>query len=303
MTPQTLTAESGPGIAARPARELSRSVRVTLGVRGAGALRRRSGFSTEGGEWWPRLRPAWIARGDRAARPCAPGESACAERRAGQKAPGRRNGPGHTRAENDAGASHPCSETVPRARRTKSAPAWPGARLLARGAHRSSLVLVTVLAFARGGPTTGCASWRAPKSREAPVSAAPEGAGRPSRYCELLGHNAQSAFRERRRRAEAGEVDERADAGAGGDRPVSLAGASRLTGDLERTRDALATLGDSEALEAELAAVRADTQAEVSHSAQLEASARRERMLGRRRRRGRAGRRGGSAGAGRRNRG
>lgn len=166
-----------------------------------------------------------------------------------------------------------------------------------------------MLAFARGGPTTGCASWRAPKSREAPVSAAPKGAGRPSRYCELLGHNAQSAFRERRRRAEAGEVDERADAGAGGDRPVSLAGASlravasRLTGDLERTRDALATLGDSEALETELAAVRADTQAEGSHSAQLEASARRERMLGRRRRRGRAGRRGGSAGAGRRNRG
>jgi len=36
--------------------------------------------------------------------------------------------------------------------------------------------------------------------------------------------------------------------------------------------------GDSEALEAELAGVRADTQAEVSHAGQLEASARRERM-------------------------
>ena len=42
---------------------------------------------------------------------------------------------------------------------------------------------------------------------ERPVAPAGEGAGRPSRYCELPGHNAQSAFRERRRRAAAGELD------------------------------------------------------------------------------------------------
>jgi hypothetical protein len=55
---------------------------------------------------------------------------------------------------------------------------------------------------------------------------------------------------------------------------VSLAAASlravaaRLAGDLERTREALAVLSDSEQLEDELAAVRADTQAEISHAAQ-----------------------------------
>ena len=71
---------------------------------------------------------------------------------------------------------------------------------------------------------------------------------------------------------------------AGGERPVSLAGATlravaaRLAGDLERTREALRVLTDSEQLEAELAAVRADTQAEISHAAQQEAIARRERM-------------------------
>ena len=62
---------------------------------------------------------------------------------------------------------------------------------------------------------------------ERPVAPAGEGAGRPSRYCETPGHNAQSAFRERRRRAAAGELDgsDGAEQG-GGDRPVSLAGAT-----------------------------------------------------------------------------
>jgi colicin import membrane protein len=120
---------------------------------------------------------------------------------------------------------------------------------------------------------------------ERPVAPAPEGAGRPSRYCEQPEHNAQSAFRERRRRAGAGELDGSEGAEQGrGDRPVSLAGATlravaaRLVADLERTRDALGVLTDTEQLEAELAAVRADTQAEVSHAAQHEAAARRERM-------------------------
>src|SRR5664279_917758 len=118
---------------------------------------------------------------------------------------------------------------------------------------------------------------------EQPVAPAPEGGGRPSSYCQRPGHNAQTAFRERRRRAGAGESDGEADH-AGGERPVSLAAASlravatRLAGDLERTREALAVLSDSEQLEAELAAVRADTQAEISHAAQQEAIARRDRM-------------------------
>ena len=79
---------------------------------------------------------------------------------------------------------------------------------------------------------------------------------------------------------ETGAEDDR----TAGDRPVSLAGATlravaaRLAGDLERTRDALTVLTDSEQLEAELAAVRADTQAEISHAAQQEAAARRDRM-------------------------
>src|ERR1700758_3600050 len=75
---------------------------------------------------------------------------------------------------------------------------------------------------------------------ERPVALTGEGAGRPSRYCEQPGHNAQSAFRERRRRAATGELDgEGSEQGGGGDRPVSLAGATlravaaRLIGDLE----------------------------------------------------------------------
>ena len=118
---------------------------------------------------------------------------------------------------------------------------------------------------------------------ERPVVPGPEGAGRPARYCELAEHNPQSAFWERRRREAAGESDAGVER-PGGDRPVSIAGASlrsvavRLAGDLERTREAIALLTNSEALEAELAAVRADTQAEVSHAAQQEAIAHRERM-------------------------
>ena len=119
---------------------------------------------------------------------------------------------------------------------------------------------------------------------ERPVAPGSEGVGRPARYCELPEHNAQTAFRERRRRAAVGESDDGEREHAGGDRPVSLAAmtlralAGRLAGDLERTREVIAVLTDTEQLEAELAAVRADTQAEVSHAAQQEAAARRERM-------------------------
>jgi len=126
---------------------------------------------------------------------------------------------------------------------------------------------------------------------ERPVAPGPEGAGRPARYCELSEHNAQTAFRERRRRAAAGEGDDGAGEPVGGDRPVSLAAmslralAGKLSGDLqrtavdlERTREVIGLLTDTEQLEAELAAVRADTQAEVSRAAQQRAVAWRERM-------------------------
>lgn len=53
---------------------------------------------------------------------------------------------------------------------------------------------------------------------------------------------------------------------------------SRLAGDLQRTRETLGVLTDSEQLEAESVAVRADTQAEVSRATQREAGAQRERM-------------------------
>ncbi|MGO9960491.1 MAG: hypothetical protein ACLP50_31715, partial [Solirubrobacteraceae bacterium] len=42
---------------------------------------------------------------------------------------------------------------------------------------------------------------------ERPSDRGPEGAGRPSRYCELPEHNARTAFRERRRREAGGESD------------------------------------------------------------------------------------------------
>src|SRR5450755_3445185 len=119
---------------------------------------------------------------------------------------------------------------------------------------------------------------------ERPVVPGPEGAGRPARYCELPEHNAQTAFRERRRRAAAGELEGDDPDRGGGERPVSLAIASigslakRLADDMARTRELLAVLPDTEQREAELAAVRADAQAEVSSAAQLEAAARRERL-------------------------
>ena len=65
---------------------------------------------------------------------------------------------------------------------------------------------------------------------ERPVAPAGEGAGRPSRYCEQPGHNAQSAFRERRRRAATGELDGSEAEQGGGERPVSLAGATLRVG-------------------------------------------------------------------------
>jgi hypothetical protein len=61
---------------------------------------------------------------------------------------------------------------------------------------------------------------------ERPVEAAAETVGRPPRYCELPEHNAQTAFRERRRRAASGELDGDDHDWAGGERPVSLAIAS-----------------------------------------------------------------------------
>ena len=113
------------------------------------------------------------------------------------------------------------------------------------------------------------------------MAPAPEGADRPSRYCELPEHNAQSAFGERRR-AGAGQRDGGYGRdSAGEERPVSAAAATlralvgRLSADLERTRQAIGVLSDVEQLEAELAAVRADAQAEVGHAAQREAAAQR----------------------------
>jgi len=100
---------------------------------------------------------------------------------------------------------------------------------------------------------------------------------------------AQRAHRVSERRRRAGEV-EGTETESGGERPVSLARvtvrmmASRLASDLQRTREALGVLGDSEQCEAELAAVRANTQAEVSHDG---------RAGGRRSARADAGRRGG----------
>src|ERR1039458_7583251 len=97
-----------------------------------------------------------------------------------------------------------------------------------------------------------------------PVQDAAEAVGRPPRYCDLPDHNAQTAFRERRRRAASGEIDRDDPDQAGGERPVSLAIASigqvarRLADDMARPRELLALVSDSGRLEAELAAVRAD---------------------------------------------
>src|SRR4051794_39146818 len=75
---------------------------------------------------------------------------------------------------------------------------------------------------------------------ERPVSAAPESGGGPPRYCERPDHTAQTAFRERRRRATDGEPDAPAHADGDGERPVSLAAmtlrgvAQHFARDLER---------------------------------------------------------------------
>src|SRR3954467_4332651 len=96
---------------------------------------------------------------------------------------------------------------------------------------------------------------------ERPVAAAPESGGRPPRYCDRADHNAQSAFRERRRRAADGEPDAPTHDGAG-ERPASLAAmtlrgvAQRFAQDLERALEALHALTSAEQLEAELAAIR-----------------------------------------------
>src|SRR4051794_41442874 len=90
----------------------------------------------------------------------------------------------------------------------------------------------------------------------------PERGGRPSRYCELPGHNAQTAFRERKRLAAVAEPDDQEDEGRG-ERPVSLAAASlrmvvdTFHRDLGRALEAVEVLRDAEHLEAELASVRA----------------------------------------------
>src|SRR4051794_33409490 len=119
---------------------------------------------------------------------------------------------------------------------------------------------------------------------ERPVAPAPEGAGRPPRYCERPEHTAQSAFRERRRRAADGEPDTAAPDGGAGERPVSLAAmtlrgvAQRFAQDLERALEALHALTNAEQLEAELAAIRADTHAEVSRAEQRVAGEQRARL-------------------------
>jgi hypothetical protein len=119
-------------------------------------------------------------------------------------------------------------------------------------------------------------------SCERPVAPAGESGGRPPRYCDRADHNAQSAFRARRRRPE-----DPATAGGpsdGGERPVSLAAmtlrgvAQRFAEDLQRGLDALQVLTDVEQLEAELASVRADTHAEVSRAEQRAATEQRARI-------------------------
>lgn len=120
---------------------------------------------------------------------------------------------------------------------------------------------------------------------ERPLAPALDGASGLLRYCELPEHTALSAFRERRGSGgvsdpDAGEAGEP----SGTERPVSLAAASlraligRLSADLERTRQVIVALSDTEQLEAELAAVRADARADGARAAQPEAAARRERI-------------------------
>jgi hypothetical protein len=116
---------------------------------------------------------------------------------------------------------------------------------------------------------------------ERPVAPAGESGGRPPRYCDRADHNAQSAFRARRRRPEDPAATGPSD---GGDRPVSLAAmtlrgvAQRFAEDLQRGLQALQVLSDVEQLEAELASVRADTHAEVSRAEQRAAIEQRARI-------------------------
>jgi hypothetical protein len=123
------------------------------------------------------------------------------------------------------------------------------------------------------------AAFRAVSGRSRPPAVS---GGRPPRYCDRADHNAQSAFRARRRRPEdpattGGPSD-------GGDRPVSLAAmtlrgvAQRFAEDLQRGLDALQVLTDVEQLEAELASVHADTHAEVSRAEQRAATEQRARI-------------------------
>jgi len=81
-----------------------------------------------------------------------------------------------------------------------------------------------------------------------------ETGGRPPGYCADPEHTAQTAYRERRRRAARGElVGEEGEGGErlGGERPMSLAIASvgqlakRLADDMARTREVLALISDS----------------------------------------------------------
>src|SRR3954468_4109030 len=117
-----------------------------------------------------------------------------------------------------------------------------------------------------------------------PMAAPPPGGGRPSRYCELSEHTAQTAFRERKRLTALAEPDDDGEQGDGrGERPVSVAAASLRTvvdtfhRDLGRALEAVEVLRDAEHLEAELASVRADAQAVVGQAEQRAAGAERAR--------------------------
>src|SRR3954471_24839239 len=118
-----------------------------------------------------------------------------------------------------------------------------------------------------------------------PMAAPPPGGGRPSRYCELSEHTAQTAFRERKRLTAFAEPDDDGEQGDGrGERPVSLAAASLRTvvdtfhRDLDRALEAVDVLRGAEHLEAELASVRADAQAMVGQAEQRAALAERSRV-------------------------
>lgn len=115
-----------------------------------------------------------------------------------------------------------------------------------------------------------------------PVEEGPGGTGRKRRYCDLIDHNAQSAFAARRTARTAGaDVDEPTDLG----RPASLAGERlhytrdelmRLLADSAAhtealAADAIASLTDATdptTVETELAWMRADTARQIAEAAQ-----------------------------------